>query len=65
MFMEMIIKKDKVSPRKYIICLLLVLEVLCGGCQLGFVRAPLIFFVFPPLFGLCSCLPNSRSAVCG
>ena len=45
--------------------MLLALQVLCGGCRLGFVRAPLIFFVFPPLFGLCSCLPNSRSAVCG
>ena len=52
MFMEMIIKKDKVSPRKYIICLLLVLQVLCGGCRLGFVRAPFNLFHVPSTFWL-------------
>ena len=52
-------EKDKVSSRRYIKCLLLALQVLCGGCRLGFVRAPLSFFMFPPLFGLCS---RSRTA---
>ena len=46
MFMEMIIKRTKLV-RKYIICLLLVLEVLCGGCRLGFVRAPFNLFHVP------------------
>ena len=65
MFMEIIKKKDKVSPCRYIKCLLFALQVLCGGCRLGFVEAPLIFFVFPLLFGLCSRSPDNRSAVCG
>ena len=47
MFMEMIMKKDKVSPCRYIKCLLLALQVLCGGCRLGFVRAPFNLFIVP------------------
>ena len=52
MFMEMIMKKDKVSPCRYIKCLLLALQVLCGGCRLGFVRAPFNLFQVPSAFWL-------------
>ena len=55
MFMEMIMQKDKVSPRKFY----------AEGADSVSSEPPSIFFVFPPLFGLCSCLPDSRSAVYG
>ena len=45
--MEMIMKKDKVSPCRYIKCLILAIQVLCGGCRLGFVLAPFYLFHVP------------------
>ena len=64
MFMEMIIKRTKLVHADISNVCFQHCKFYAEGADSVSSEPPSIFFVFPPLFGLCSRLPDSRSAVC-